>query len=594
MPNQPNEDDDRPLSLEEAIALNASWDAAREKAIENSKKVDIYGNRIDTEGREEEARAKAAEAGASGAEAPPPEGDNTQSDLFGAKSNSPKSETRAVDFFNKRYFCVTIGDDYVVYDVALRQPLKLAAFIAKWRHSVITTSTFNPDGTTRTSKVEEGAKVYLRSNLRNNLDGLVFDPSYPPRAFLRQGIKTFYNTWEGWETVAQKPETVDEKRALKELLRFIYVIICDKNVDHFHWVCSWLADLVQHPEAPRGVALVLIGLKGVGKTFFAELICALLGERYSYITADRNDIFGPFSGHLAGLVFLVLEEAVWAANHQNEAILKHILTGKRRSSHAKHKDPKMIANYLHSVILANPGWVVPMSQDERRFSVLYPSTAKMQDRRHFAELARLRDNGGRSALMYFFKNYRIKVDVGAALKTQAGQDQMPLLTRWLLEEFLYTGIVKCCSIADDGSEMEIVKADMLQMFLDWCKMQGYRQKMSSMKFGIEVADHFPRFDAQGNKMKSANGRTIGIFAGEGTHVTAGKTYAFPSLYETRQILAKRLNRNISYWEGGGIKWEIDPNCSVFPKNDERDINDVDLDKVNEVARSTVFAHRTKH
>lgn len=565
-----DDDDDGHPTLEEIIARNKAWDESRARASGN-----------------EEASA-----------APPPEGDNIESDLFGLKSNPTKSERKTVELINRRYFCVTIGDDYVVYDMALRQPLKPSAFIAKWRHYLITTTISNPDGTIKSSKQEEATKVYLRSNLRNNFDGLMFNPSYPPGAVLRQGGQTFYNTWEGWETVARKPETVDEKRALKELLRFIYVIVCDKNVGHFHWVCSWIADLVQHPEAPKGVALVLIGLKGVGKTFFAELICALLGERYSYITADRNDIFGHFSGHLAGLVFLVLEEAVWAANHQNEAILKHILTGKRRSSHAKHKDPKMIANYLHSLILANPGWVVPMSQDERRFSVLYPSTARMQDRGHFAQLARLRDNGGRSALMYFFKNYRIKVDVGAALKTQAGQDQqdesMPLLTRWLLEEFTYTGIVKCCSIADDGSEMEIVKADMLQMFLDWCKTQGYRQKMSSMKFGIEVADHFPRFDAQGNKMKSANGRTIGIFAGNGTHLTAGKTYAFPSLFETRQILAKRLNRNISYWEGGGIKWEIDPDCSTFPKNDERNINDVDLDKVNEVARSTVFTHRTKH
>src|SRR6516165_5820854 len=104
------------------------------------------------------------------------------------------------------------------------------------------------------------------------------------------------------------------RQRIKALLRFIFVIICDKNVLHYHWVCSWIADLIQNPANPKGVALVLIGLKGIGKTFFAEFIQALIGKRYSYITAHREDVFGHFSGHLVRIIFLVLEEAIWASN----------------------------------------------------------------------------------------------------------------------------------------------------------------------------------------------------------------------------------------------------------------------------------------
>ena len=179
------------------------------------------------------------------------------------------------------------------------------------------------------------------------------------------------------------------------------------NVKHFHWVCSWIADLIQHPETPKGVCLVPIGDKGIGKTFFGELICALLGEKYTWITADKNDIFGPFNGHLGKLIFLVLEEAVWAANHQNEFTLKVLITGKRRSSHGKNKENKQVANYLRNLILANPGWVVPMGQDDRRYFVLSPPYQKMKDFEYFGKLENIIHSGGLQHLMYYFEHYRI-------------------------------------------------------------------------------------------------------------------------------------------------------------------------------------------
>ena len=46
------------------------------------------------------------------------------------------------------------------------------------------------------------------------------------------------------------------------------------------------ADLIQNPADPKGVALVLIGPKGIGKTFFGEMICSLVGDKYSFITAQ--------------------------------------------------------------------------------------------------------------------------------------------------------------------------------------------------------------------------------------------------------------------------------------------------------------------
>ncbi len=450
-----------------------------------------------------------------------------------------------------------IGDDFNIWEPST---------MAEWcSNKPATVQSIDPEGTVNSKEVPL-VPIYKAGRFEYP-KGLSFTPG---STFDRNDRSIdAYETWRGWETVGNKWSSVAEKRALKEVRRFIYVIICDKNAMHFHWVCSWIADLIQHPDAPKGVALVLIGPKGIGKTFFGELICALIGEKYSFITADKNDIFGDFNGHLERLMFLVLEEAVWAQNHQIEAILKVIITDKRRASHAKYQDDKMVPNFLRSLILANPGWAVPMSQDERRFTVLNPSSSNKEYHAYFGDLYS-HINAGRSAIMYYFENYRIgkgggNIRSGLTTKEEETQKDESLepFERWLLEEFTFTGSVMCCKLFNDGKAgMEIVRSDLRDMYSAWCKENGIRQRkiMTTRQFGVKLGAYFPKLDDRGNLMRSSNGRVISIFSGESTHTSDGKTYPFPSITETRKLVGKVLAKDESYWEDGSDKWEAHPSC----------------------------------
>ena len=372
-----------------------------------------------------------------------------------------------------------------------------------------------------------------------------------------------YDTWRDWDTVAHRGNVLP-------YLEFFYKIICNSDREHYTWVMSWIAQLIQHPEDPKGVALVLIGLKGIGKTFFSEIICSLLGERYSYTTADRNDIFGKFSGHLTRLIFLVLEEAIWAKNHQNEAILKVLVTGKRRTSHAKYHDQEMVPNFLRLLILGNPGWVIPTSQDERRYSVLKPLEEKINDTKYFGGLQKLNDNGGLGALMNYFRKYSLKrsnVDLRIALKTVALQEQQEEgrepIEVWLLDEFCWTGIVKCSWLDinqnDNGDCMKINRGVACDMFSDWCKKMVIKNELNSRQFGIKFGEFFPQFDQKGNERKSSNGRVISIFSGRDTTNNDGHVYVFPSLKRTREIIKKKRKLRADYWdESVYTRWDVHP------------------------------------
>jgi hypothetical protein len=134
---------------------------------------------------------------------------------------------------------------------------------------------------------------------------------------------------------------------------------------------------------------------------------------------------------------------------------------------------------------------------------------------------------------------------------------------WLLEELLYTGVVRRCGL-NDG--MQINRAEMYEQYLDWWKKMDIRgKKLNRKKFGIKFGSYFPTYDANGALRKAANGRVISIFTDNDTTNTDGHIYNFPSLNETREIVVKKLGRTTWDWEGGGTEWEAHPDSSHLPK-----------------------------
>ena len=350
----------------------------------------------------------------------------TNNQQVAAELRSCKSKLDILDVMNKYHAYVIDGGKARIYREVNKyiQSVEISAFKGWCANKSIPITEMDADGKKETKYVKLYDFWYTHP-FRFEYTSVDFNPS---QTFERNDRSDdVYNMWRGWETVAKKPETVAEVRAVKELLRFIYEIICDKNMEHFYWVLSWVADLIQNPSDHKGVALVLIGPKGIGKTFFGEMICSLVGDKYSFITADKNDIFGGFNGHLSNLMFMVYEEAVWAENRQIEAILKVFISGKRRPSTAKYHDTKMVNNYIRSLLLANPGWAVPASQDERRYTILNPSEDRMKDNAYFGGLKARLNIGGLEALMYFFQHYRIgrgKADIRMFLLMVQGPHEL--------------------------------------------------------------------------------------------------------------------------------------------------------------------------
>jgi hypothetical protein len=57
-------------------------------------------------------------------------------------------------------------------------------------------------------------------------------------------------------------------------------------------------------------------------------------------------------------------------------------------------------NYIHLLILAEPGWVIPAGPNERRYAVFKVSERHLRDQKYFKAVHHQIDSGGAAAMLY--------------------------------------------------------------------------------------------------------------------------------------------------------------------------------------------------
>jgi Family of unknown function (DUF5906) len=147
------------------------------------------------------------------------------------------------------------------------------------------------------------------------------------------------------------------------------------------------------------VALVLIGLKGVGKGTLVRCLQRIFGAHAFQVTS-REEVIGKFNGHLQDCVLFIADEAYWGGDKRCVGRLQGMITEPTLPIERKGIDLIQVPNYLHVVMLAEPGWVIPAGRYERRYAALAVSAVKRGDKDYFRKLHREIAEGGAEAMFY--------------------------------------------------------------------------------------------------------------------------------------------------------------------------------------------------
>lgn len=457
-----------------------------------------------------------------------PEGGEAAGEAIPAE---PRDLGYDVDVMNRRHALVLIGSKAVVMDHNPSAPIEekltfrtIEAFNAWYANRW--TEVLGADGKV---KSVTWSMRWMRDRDRRQFSGVCFFPN-------PDGVPapdSYYNLWQGFSVV---PKEGGSYACFKDHL---LNNVCSGDRELFAWVFGFFAHMVQRPRERIGVALVMRGKMGTGKTLPVEVFGSLISAHF-FLVDDPRYITGNFNAHMASCILLGAEEAVWAGDKAAEGRLKGLITSRFQMIENKGVDPIRLDNFVRLVTTSNEGWVVPAGKDERRFCVLDVSDACAQRHEYFAEMMKELDEGGREALLYDLLHFDLgKVNMRVIPKTNALLEQkirsLSSVESWWFERLRegttrakaseWETLVECKTLFDD--------------YLDKSDRIGIKRRSAEVEVGIELKKLVPGISVTRIASSNAGGPT------------RPRAYKFPDLSVCRAMFENAVGQSVDWGDGDG-------------------------------------------
>ena len=257
------------------------------------------------------------------------------------------------------------------------------------------------------------AHVWLtHARRRQFINGVRFDPA----GAQAPGV---LNLWEGFAFVP-KP---GDWSLLHDHIR---AVICDDDPVRYSYLMGWMARMLQRPAEQGEVAVVMKGGQGTGKGTLAKALLKIMGQ-HGMAISNAKHLIGNFNAHLRDAILLFADEAFFAGDKMHVGTLKSLITEPYLTVEAKFQNAVQSPNFLHVMMASNEDWVVPASQDARRFFVLEVTEAAQSNHEYFGAIWRQMEAGGYEAMLHDLLAYDLTTfNVRAVPTTEGLQRQQKL------------------------------------------------------------------------------------------------------------------------------------------------------------------------
>lgn len=224
----------------------------------------------------------------------------------------------------------------------------------------------------------DGRKVAVRwwreSDKAQMVQSIEFRPDKGPGIYMEGDVR-YMNSYIKYE-----PKNVVADSEISGLWdRHIRLLFGDEA----DLLMSWMAWVVQHPEARINWCPVLQGIPGCGKTMIGQALAAAVGRHY--VAEIGPSAFGDsFNTFMEGKL-LVLGEEIRVSGQNRFAVLdslKTLLTNDYIDVRGMHKARRTILNTASYMVFTNHDDAIPLDHQERRWAVF---SARIETREEIAE-----------------------------------------------------------------------------------------------------------------------------------------------------------------------------------------------------------------
>lgn len=259
---------------------------------------------------------------------------------------------------------------------------------------------------------------------------------------------SLYNLFLGWDL---QPRPGDWS-LLREHIR---LTLCSGNAEQFNWFMTWLAHIFQFPGSKPSVAVVIRGKKGTGKSIVFDFIQRLMSG-YFFKAADGKRALGNFNAQYETTLLLLMEEAFWAGDQTKEAILKDLISSPWIPIERKGMDSYMAKNFMRIAMISNDRWVVPASDDERRYAIFDCGDEHRGDTAYFKAMIEQMNSGGLAAMLYDLLTFEPATgwDIVNTAPVTSGLKEQVIESLRGIDRFMYellsVGMYECDDLVEGG------------------------------------------------------------------------------------------------------------------------------------------------
>jgi hypothetical protein len=212
--------------------------------------------------------------------------------------------------------------------------------------------------------------------------------------------------------VPPKPKAIRpvDKVNIKRIRQHLEHLI--ENPEERQMFLDWVSYVVQNPGKRVNYAILLQGVQGDGKSFFAFLMSAVMGAP-NVRMGNAHILEGSFTGWAEGQCVMALEEVRLIGHNRHDILnrVKPFITNPIIEIHPKGRNPYNVENTTNYLLFTNYRDALPLSKNERRYLVLFSRWQSADDLRKFKD----------ANPDYYFELYN------------ALTDSAPAIRQWLLQ-----------------------------------------------------------------------------------------------------------------------------------------------------------------
>lgn len=199
----------------------------------------------------------------------------------------------------------------------------------------------------------------------------VVDTMYWPSAdrIFTYEDKEMLNTYKSHNVEPCDHMDDDGQQVVDRLINHIKFTLEDEREQQI--LLDWMAYVVQNAGKRVNWALLLQGSQGNGKSYFVNLLQAILGRNVTNL--DGSAIAGRFTGWAHGSLVVAVEEIRVTGANKYETLdrMKPFISNKTVQIEEKGRDHRTVPNFTSYLLLSNYKDALPIVRGDRRYCVLY-------------------------------------------------------------------------------------------------------------------------------------------------------------------------------------------------------------------------------